>query len=160
MCDRLPLSLSLVLFSPFLLLPLRVLLLWSASKRRQKNAYISIEKEREKKIRDWSSPMIGRELIVLCNFQTNNRERERRVQHAIFYSLLVNTCIHFYTTNERRKKKRNLSITCLVFLYHKRGRQIDDNSHSPLEKKRIDREREGEPTDTLSSSFFCAILSF
>jgi hypothetical protein len=59
-------------------LPLRVLLLWSVSNRRRKNAYIFIKNERErKKIRDWSSPMIGRELIVLCNFWTNNRKRKK-----------------------------------------------------------------------------------
>jgi hypothetical protein len=115
MCDRLPLSLFLVVFSLSLsTLPLRVLLLWSVGKRRRKNAYILIEKEREKKIRDWSSPMIGRELIVLCNFWTNNiwRERERNIKTSIARDFLFTLSKHLLTFTEyKREKKKEIYLS-------------------------------------------------
>jgi hypothetical protein len=68
------------------------------------------ERERERRTerlenRDWSSSMIGRKLIALCNCgQVIGVEIERQLWQTIFFFRLVNICLHLVTTREERKK--------------------------------------------------------
>ena len=112
-----------------------VLFLQPVSTRRRENVYISLAR-RERKIRDWSSPMIGRESIALCNFgqiivreKKEEKDIERQEYSTRFLFLFSKHLLAFreYKRNREREKerirrKRNLSITCLVFLFHKRER--------------------------------------
>jgi hypothetical protein len=121
MCDRLPLSLSLVVFS--LSLSLLCLCAFCSYGRlvREGKKCLYLSRARERKIRDWSSTMIGREVIVLCNFWTNNIWRERSIARDFLFTFSKHL-LTFTEYKREKKKKRNLSITCLVYLFHKRGR--------------------------------------
>jgi hypothetical protein len=63
-------------------------------------------KERERKIRDWSSTMIGQEPIVLCNFWTNNRERERNRKTSIARDFLFSFSKHLLAFREYKSEKK------------------------------------------------------
>ncbi len=75
----------------------------------KKNAYISLQR-RERKIRDWSSTMIGQEPIVLCNFWTNNRERERNRKTSIARDFLFSFSKHLLAFREYKSEKKKKSI--------------------------------------------------